>query len=68
MVEKGVNEGIDAIHGAFGLILGVSFGIHSDEHITWLRGWPGPLEDYFPLQTVGAIHFHVSESECILRF
>ena len=25
----------------------------------------GPLEDYFPLQTVGELHFHVMCSECI---
>ena len=38
---------------------GSSQKVHSDEHITWLRGWHGPLEDSFykhadvPLPTRG---------------
>ena len=33
--------------------------LHSDEHITWKwMGW-SRKEDYFPLRTGGAIHFHV---------
>ena len=36
--------------------------VRTHHMVTWMA-WP--LGSYFPLQTVGELHFHVSESECI---
>ena len=44
--------------------------IHSAEHITWLRGWHGPLEYHVPLRANGRCHprNHVMcSSECRAR-
>ena len=43
-------------------------GVHtlSFTHHMEASGWHGPMEDYFALQTGGAIHVHV-KSECICR-